>query len=505
MKSSKLAAVLACFAAFALSAGVAHAQSASRGQSLYGMFPYGCSDCHATDPKKDPERNKPQGGVRSGIVWQNILLGINGQVDGNNDMTTLLKPFYDSNQITDADLQDISAYLNTVFGGGGNPTGTVAAPASAGFGSVTVGGNALQSVTVTVATAAVAFTASNVSGPNAAEFTVSSNTCTGSVAPGTCQVGVSFAPASAGAKSASLVIANAAGNKTVALSGTGTAAAAGGQLSFPGSVGLPATNVGAQSNPVVVMVSNIGGSPVTVNGVTSAAAAEFLVLSNNCAGNIVPAGGTCQFSVAFKPAASGARTSTIAIASNGSGSPQSIAVSGTGNAASGGGGGGTKVQAIEYYHAVFDHYFITIIPDEITKLDNGTFVGWARTGLSFNVYATAGAPAGTDAVYRFFSTSFAPKSSHFYTANPAEYAGLLTNPNWQFEAPVFNVNMPSGAGVCPAGTVPVYRMYNNGQGAAPNHRFTTDVATRTAMLDRPPDKAWLAEGAGIGVGMCSPQ
>ena len=46
--------------------------------------------------------------------------------------------------------------------------------------------------------------------------------------------------------------------------------------------------------------------------------------------------------------------------------------------------------------------------------------------------------------------------------------------------------------------MPVYRMYNNGQGAAPNHRFTTDFATRDSMLTRPADKAWLAEGAWEG-------
>src|SRR6187431_753626 len=48
--------------------------------------------------------------------------------------------------------------------------------------------------------------------------------------------------------------------------------------------------------------------------------------------------------------------------------------------------GPATADAIEYYHAVFDHYFITTIADEITKLDNGTFVGWARTGRQFKVY-----------------------------------------------------------------------------------------------------------------------
>jgi hypothetical protein len=108
-------------------------------------------------------------------------------------------------------------------------------------------------------------------------------------------------------------------------------------------------------------------------------------------------------------------------------------------------------------------------------------------------------------VYRFFSTSFSPKSSHFYTANEGEYAAVLANPDWQYEGQVFNVVTPAADGSCPAGTIAVYRLYNNGQGAAPNHRFTTDLATRNAMLARPADKAWVAEGAGVGVGMCSPQ
>ena len=47
--------------------------------------------------------------------------------------------------------------------------------------------------------------------------------------------------------------------------------------------------------------------------------------------------------------------------------------------------------AIEYYHAAFDHYFVTTVADEITKLDNGTFAGWQRTGLQFDVYKGAAA------------------------------------------------------------------------------------------------------------------
>jgi hypothetical protein len=95
------------------------------------------------------------------------------------------------------------------------------------------------------------------------------------------------------------------------------------------------------------------------------------------------------------------------------------------------GGGPTTAPAIEYYHQEFDHYFVTRNADEIAKLDNGTFAGWRRTGLSFNVYATA--TAGAASVCRFFSTSFDPKSSHFYTPLPASARRCGRNPSWQFE------------------------------------------------------------------------
>ena len=156
------------------------------------------------------------------------------------------------------------------------------------------------------------------------------------------------------------------------------------------------------------------------------------------------------------------------------------------------------VNAVEYHHAAFDHYFITTIADEITKLDNGTFAGWARTGLEFKVFAAGG--TSTSPVCRFFSTAFAPKSSHFYTANPTECTTVKSNADWQFEAEVFFVATPAADGTCAAGTVPVYRLYNNGQGAAPNHRFTTDLAVRADMLG----KGWIPEGFGVGVTMCAP-
>jgi hypothetical protein len=162
---------------------------------------------------------------------------------------------------------------------------------------------------------------------------------------------------------------------------------------------------------------------------------------------------------------------------------------------------GNKVAAVEYYYPAWNMYFVTAIADEISKLDAGVFVGWQRTGLQFNVYDMNGAPGSAAAVYRFFSTTFSPKSSHFYTANLAEYNSLLGNRNWQPEGQVFNTPLPAADGTCPAGTIPIYRLYNNGIGGAPNHRFTTSATVRSQMLAA----GWIAEGAGVGVGFCSPQ
>jgi probable HAF family extracellular repeat protein len=158
------------------------------------------------------------------------------------------------------------------------------------------------------------------------------------------------------------------------------------------------------------------------------------------------------------------------------------------------------VAAVEYYYPPWNMYFVTAISAEIAALDSGAFPGWQRTGKQFNVYPLAGAPASSTTVFRFFSTIFDPKSSHFYTANVTEYNALVNGNGWQLEGPVFSTPMAAGDGTCPGGSIPIYRMYNNGMGGAPNHRFTIDVNVRAQMLAA----GWIAEGQGIGVGFCSP-
>ena len=86
-------------------------------------------------------------------------------------------------------------------------------------------------------------------------------------------------------------------------------------------------------------------------------------------------------------------------------------------------------------------------------------------------------------VCRFFTTpgTFGTKSSHFYTAVASECNGLKLNPNWIYEKIAGKVQLPTG-GVCPAGTQILYRLYNQGQTGAPNHRYTTSLAIRSQMI-----------------------
>lgn len=136
-----------------------------------------------------------------------------------------------------------------------------------------------------------------------------------------------------------------------------------------------------------------------------------------------------------------------------------------------------ETSAIEYLHQPFGHYFMTAAPNEITLLDQGYFSGWTRTGQQWKVWSAGG---GLNDVCRFFTVAFAPKSSHFYTAYPQECSLVKINPDWQYEQIAFLVALPV-AGTCHVG-VPLFRLYNNGQSGAPNHRYTVSTAIRDQMV-----------------------
>ena len=165
---------------------------------------------------------------------------------------------------------------------------------------------------------------------------------------------------------------------------------------------------------------------------------------------------------------------------------------------------------VEYYNANLDHYFMTPLPAEISALDSGSIAGWTRTGLVFDAFASVAAAAGAavNPVCRFY---IPPQhgDSHFFSASPDECQAVLakiaTDPNFSgyvYETPAeFYIALPdTTTGICPSGTAPVYRLWNDR--ADSNHRYTADLPTRNAMIAR----GYVPEGYGpMGVAMCTPR
>ena len=187
-----------------------------------------------------------------------------------------------------------------------------------------------------------------ITGTNAADFaaaaTVSGGTpaCTTSLAAGaSCAIGVTFTPSTSGTlETASLPVTYsynngtstpAAGTQTVALSGTGTS---------PTVVLTPTTTlnfatslpVGTTSSAQSVTVMNNGTGNLTFTSAPSTGSTEFVVASGTTCTTSSPVTPTssCIINITFTPSASGARSATLTIADNATGSPQTISLTGTG-------------------------------------------------------------------------------------------------------------------------------------------------------------------------------
>lgn len=161
--------------------------------------------------------------------------------------------------------------------------------------------------------------------------------------------------------------------------------------------------------------------------------------------------------------------------------------------------GDTARRAVEYFHAAYERYFFTDEPAEIAALDSGApSAGWVRTGESFWVIHQYGQALPIEGivqkVYRFWSPDVSGKPSHFFTVGQQECAALRDGikRNWTFEGSTFWASVADGD-ACSAG-IPLFRVYNNGIGGAPSHRYTT----RLAVVDEMVGKGWVKEG----VAMC---
>ncbi len=201
-------------------------------------------------------------------------------------------------------------------------------PSSLIFASRTVGTtSASQAVTLMNSGSASLSIASIVASGDFA----ASPACPASLAVGaSCTIDVRFTPSAVGARSGALTVtSNASGSPhSVALSGTGLAPAASITLT-PVSLSFAARTVSTTSPAQTVTVANSGTAPLAISSIT--ASGDFAFTS--ACGASFAAGATCTIDVTFTPLTTGTRTGAVMIASNASGSPHSVALTGSGQLA----------------------------------------------------------------------------------------------------------------------------------------------------------------------------
>jgi hypothetical protein len=161
------------------------------------------------------------------------------------------------------------------------------------------------------------------------------------------------------------------------------------------------------------------------------------------------------------------------------------------------------VTAVEFYCAHTDHYLMSVAAGEIAALGSRRFPGWVRTGKSFAVFAATipNDPTHPGLCRACEHPAVTPDSR--VRMSPAACDAVFGRfPNALLSAPrdAFAMAVPNAAdGSCTAGTVPVYRLYDNRPDV--NYRYTVSLPIRDQMLAA----GWISEGRGaLGVVMCAP-
>jgi hypothetical protein len=170
------------------------------------------------------------------------------------------------------------------------------------------------------------------SGTNATDFAMT-GTCVGvsvTVNVGaTCTIGATFTSLFPDSRSATFTVqSNAATNPSITVSGTAVAVTTPSIVLSATSIVFNTQTVGMASASRQITVINNSTVQVSVTQVSSSSDTEFAT-TTDCVGNLA-AGDICSILVTFNPTVAGARTGTVTITSNVSGSPRTVALSGPG-------------------------------------------------------------------------------------------------------------------------------------------------------------------------------
>jgi len=208
-------------------------------------------------------------------------------------------------------------------------------PATMDAGQVTVGHTSTTKMVSVTNTGGQTLAISGVilSGGDAGDF-AQSNTCATPLAPNTsCVVSILFTPSQARVEQTTLQVSdNAPGSpQTAVISGTGVAGQASVTLA-PASVNFGTIAQGATASRTV-QITNSGTSVLHITSVAvSGSNPGDFSQSGNCLAAALAVQSSCTMTVNFAPQAEGQRTASLVITDDGSGSPQSLALSGSGAA-----------------------------------------------------------------------------------------------------------------------------------------------------------------------------
>jgi hypothetical protein len=154
------------------------------------------------------------------------------------------------------------------------------------------------------------------------------------VSPGSfCKITVTFKPGAIGAKTATLTVSdNAPGSpRVVNLTGLGSAVAVPYVTLVPTTLTFNSQSLGTSSGPQTVTLTNLGSATLTVSNIQITGTNPGDFTQTSACPTVAP-GFSCAIAVTFSPIAVGARTATLTITDNATGSPHSVTLNGTATA-----------------------------------------------------------------------------------------------------------------------------------------------------------------------------
>ena len=149
-----------------------------------------------------------------------------------------------------------------------------------------------------------------------------------------------------------------------------------------------------------------------------------------------------------------------------------------------------------FHHLGISHYFITASQTQRDTLVQNPSLGWRVVDEGFKAWPANGpAPVAAKPVCRLYSPVV---NTHFFSADAASCDSLKQQTgSWIDEGIAFRALVPTN-GICPSGTVPVWRLYNNRFAQLDsNHRYVASPNTYQHMVAN----GWIGEG----VAFCSPE